>query len=96
MCNNTAKTIEAELDEIAHFFAHKTTDDICFADADTADFKIYSLYQEWTKACPESFSEQFPYFDQLWEILSSWKVGEAKSHSDRQQIIDLAQKHLQS
>lgn len=96
MCYETETSIKAQLDELAQFFASKTADNICFADADTADYKFYTLYKEWSEKYSESFSKRFPYIERMWRILSTWNFDEGKTLNERQQIIEFAQKHLQS
>lgn len=87
--------IESKINDIAKYFADKQPENITFIDADTYDYKLFTLYEKWKQLVPtKEFVDYFPYIDKLWELLANWKPDDAESIQTQRQIVELAKKHL--
>lgn len=87
--------IESKINDIAKYFADKQPENITFIDADTYDYKLFTLYEKWKQLVPtKEFVDYFPYIDKLWELLANWKPDDVESIQTQRQIVELAKKHL--
>lgn len=92
---NIRWTIE-RLKEIARYFENKTPKSINFADADSYEYQIYELFQDWQKTFPDKdFKKEFPTIELLWEELGSWHYQDEWSREKCEKIIVLAEKSLE-
>lgn len=82
-----------KLRDIINYLSNKTPYSINFNDADEYEYEIYLIANEWDKIFPEqSFENEFPIIDKLWELLGSWNVEDEKDLKKCEQIIELAKK----
>lgn len=82
-----------KLRDTIDYLSNKTPYSINFNDADKYEYEIYLIADEWNKLFPEqSFENEFPIIDKLWELLGSWNFEDEKDLEKCKQIIELAKK----